>query len=259
MSVLDQFRLHQRRALITGGTRGLGLAMARALAEAGAEVIICGSDAARLEAAVAELCAEGLKVEGLQADLSTPGAAESFCAEALRRFPVIDILVNNVGGRRINTPTEDLPLADWQRLLDLNLNQAFVCTKLLGGAMLPRGWGRVINITSIHAVWPGKAMRGRSYETAKAALTMFSKALAADWAAQGVTVNCIAPGPFMTEANEHWVSERPEFEQEIASAIPMGRWGRPDEIGGLAVYLASDASRFMTGSVLVLDGGKLLW
>lgn len=259
MTVLDQFNLTGRRALITGGTRGLGLAMARALAQAGAEVLLTGSDGARVDAAVAELRTEGLAAHGLQADLATPEAAEAFCAEALRRHPVIDILVNNVGGRRINTPTEDLALDEWQRLIDLNLNQAFVCTRRLGGAMLARGWGRIINIGSIHAFWPGKAMRGRSYEAAKAALTMFSKAVAADWAARGVTVNCIAPGPFMTEANERWVRERPEFEAEVASAIPMGRWGRPEEIGGLVVYLASDASRFMTGSVLVLDGGKLLW
>ena len=129
----------------------------------------------------------------------------------------VDILINNVGGRRINTPTEDLALEDWQRILDLNLTQAFVLTKRLGGAMLPRGWGRIINLASINALWPGRAMRGRSYEAAKGALVMFTKAVAADWAAHGVTVNAIAPG------------------------------------------LASDASSYMTGSVLTLDGGKLLW
>lgn len=130
---------------------------------------------------------------------------------------------------------------------------------MIGGAMLPRRWGRVINIASINAFWPGKTMRGRSYETAKAALVMFTKAVAADWAAQGVTVNGIAPGPFLTDANRRWIRERPEFEGEVRAAIPMGRWGEPREIGALALYLASEASSFMTGSVVVLDGGKTLW
>ena len=102
-------------------------------------------------------------------------------------------------------------------------------------------------------------MRGRSYETSKGALTMFTKAVAADWAVHGITVNAIAPGPFLTDANKRWIGERPEFEGEVATSIPMGRWGSPEEIGPLALYLASDASSYMTGSLLVIDGGKLLW
>ncbi|MDB6140954.1 MAG: Short-chain dehydrogenase [Verrucomicrobiaceae bacterium] len=259
MSILDQFSLTGRRAVITGGSRGLGLEMARALGEAGAELILVGSDEARLAAAVQELRAQGHQVHAVAADLSLPAEAEHLCSRLLAEFPVIDILVNNVGGRRINTPTEELPLEDWQRIMDLNLTQVFLCTKLLGGAMLKRGWGRVINIASINALWPGKAMRGRAYETSKAAVAMFTRAVAADWAAQGVTVNCIAPGPFLTDANKRWIDEKPAFEAEVAASVPMGRWGDPREIGGLVVYLASEASSYMTGSVLVLDGGKLLW
>ena len=245
--------------MITGASRGLGLEMARALGEAGAELIIVGSDEGRLGEAAIELRATGHTVHPVVGDLSQPTEAERLCDRLLAEFPVIDILVNNVGGRRINIPTEDLPLEEWQRIIDLNLTHVFICTKRLGGAMLPRGWGRIINIASINALWPGKAMRGRSYETSKAAVAMFTKAVAADWAAQGVTVNCIAPGPFMTDANRRWINEKPEFEGEVASDIPMGRWGHPHEIGGLVVYLASEASSYMTGSVMVLDGGKLLW
>lgn len=254
MPVLDCFNLTGRRALITGGSRGLGLEMARALGEAGAELVIVGSDESHLKRASTEL-----HTVTIQADLSKPEEAERLCDVVLRDHAPIDILINNVGGRRINTPTEDLALEDWQRILDLNLTQAFILTKRIGGAMIPRKWGRIINISSINALWPGKAMRGRSYETSKGALTMFTKAVAADWAVHGITVNAIAPGPFLTDANQRWIGERPEFEGEVATSIPMGRWGRPEEIAPLALYLASDASSYMTGSVLVIDGGKLLW
>ena len=259
LTVLDRFNLAGRRALITGGSRGLGLEMARALGQAGAEIVITGSSEANLRRAAEELIHDGQTVTCLQADLSKPEEAERLSEVVLKEQGPIDILINNVGGRRINTPTEELPLEDWQRIIDLNLTQAFVLTKRLGAAMIPRGWGRIINIASINALWPGQAMRGRSYETSKGALVMFTKAVAADWAAHGITVNAIAPGPFLTDANRRWIGERPAFEQEVADSIPMGRWGRPEEIGPLAVYLASDASSYMTGSVLVLDGGKLLW
>jgi gluconate 5-dehydrogenase len=259
MPVLDRFNLTGRRALITGGSRGLGLEMARALGEAGAEVVIAGSSASTLREACEVLRSEGLKASMVQADLSHPEEAERLCEVVLNEFPAIDILINNVGGRLINTPTEDLELKDWQRILDLNLTQAFIMTRRLGAAMIPRRWGRIINLSSISAVWPGKTMRGRSYETAKGALTAFTKAVAADWAAHGITVNAIAPGPFLTAANQRWIQERPEFDGEVAGAIPMGRWGRPEEIAPLALYLASDASSYMTGSVLTIDGGRLLW
>jgi gluconate 5-dehydrogenase len=259
MPVLDRFKLTGRRALITGGSRGLGLEMARALGEAGAEIVVVGSNAAQLHSACEELRGEGLRVDSIQADLSKPEEAERLCDVVLSNHAPIDILINNVGGRRINTPTEELALEDWQRILDLNLTQAFILTKRIGGAMMTRKWGRIINISSINALWPGKAMRGRSYETSKGALTMFTKAVAADWAVHGITVNAIAPGSFLTDANKRWIGERPEFEGEVASSIPMGRWGRPEEIAPLALYLASDAGSYMTGSVLVIDGGRLLW
>ena len=260
MSVLDRFNLTGRRALITGGSRGLGLEMARALSEAGAEVIITGTNEENLRRACESMTLDAsCSVTAIQADLSKPEEAERLCDVVLKEHAPIDILINNVGCRRINTPTEDLALEDWQRIIDLNLTQAFILTKRLGGAMIPRKWGRIINIASINALWPGKAMRGRSYEASKGALAMFTKAVAADWAVHGITVNAIAPGPFLTDANRRWIGEKPEFEGEVAASIPVGRWGRPEEIGPLALYLASEASSFMTGSVLVLDGGKLLW
>lgn len=259
MAILDQFRLTGRRAVITGGSRGLGLEMARALGEAGAELVIASRGEEHLQQARAELAKSAPRVEAVVADLERPQGAEEFCQRVLAEHAPIDILINNVGGRRINFPTEDFPLDEWQRIVDLNLTQAFVCTKMIGGSMLPRKKGRVINIASISGLVAGAQMRGRSYETCKAALAMFTKAVAADWAPHGVTVNAIAPGTFLTDANRRWFGERPELKAEIEGTVPMGRLGEPREIAGLALYLASDASSFMTGSLLVIDGGRTLW
>jgi gluconate 5-dehydrogenase len=259
MSVFDRLRLDGRRALITGGSRGLGLEMARALAEAGAELVLVGRTAEHLAEAQSALAPVGPRVQTILTDIGTPDAATAMCQEALARFAPIDVLVNNVGGRRVNFPTEEMPLDVWQQIVDLNLTSAFLCTKLIGGAMLPRRRGRVINVASISGLIPGKQMRGRSYETCKAALAMFTKAVAADWAPHGVTVNAIAPGTFLTDANRRWFKDRPELQGDIEGTIPMGRLGDPAEIGPLALYLASDASSYMTGALVVIDGGRTLW
>ena len=259
MSVLDQFRLEGRRALVTGGSRGLGRAMAQAFAEAGADLLLVGRDADNLQRARDELRPLGRDVCVLAADLSSGEETERFCDSVLREHAPIDILVNNVGGRRENIATEEMPLETWRRLIDLNLTSAFVCTKRLGGAMLARRWGRIINIASICGQIATRNIHGRHYETAKAALAGFTRAIAADWAPQGVTVNAIAPGGFMTDANRRWFRERPSFQKEVESIIPMGRLGEPEEIGPLALYLASEASRYMTGALLVIDGGYTLW
>lgn len=259
MGVLDRFRLDGRRAVITGGSRGLGLAMAQALAEAGASLVIGGRSQEHLDEARAHLEPFATQVDTIVADIATPEAATAFCEQVLERFSPVDILINNVGGRRVNFPTEEMPLDQWQQIVDLNLTQAFICTKMIGGAMLPRKHGRVINIASISGLVAGAHMRGRSYETCKAALAMFTKAVAADWAPHGVTVNAIAPGTFLTDANKRWFQQKPELKIEIESTVPMGRLGEPDEIGGLALYLASDLSSYMTGSLIVIDGGRILW
>jgi gluconate 5-dehydrogenase len=259
MSVWDKFRLDGRRALITGGSRGLGRAMAQALAEAGADLVLVGRDEASLQQAQRELQDLGRHVATIAADLGTPVEVEKMCVRALAQHGQIHILINNVGGRRISIATEEMPLEDWQRLLDLNLTSAMLCTKLIGGAMLERRSGRIINVASICGQIATKGIHGRHYETAKAALVGFTKAMAADWAPFGVAVNAIAPGGFMTEPNRRWFRERPGFQKEIEALIPMGRLGEPDELGPLALYLASDASNYMTGAVLFIDGGYTLW
>ncbi len=265
MSILNQFRLTGKRLFITGGSRGLGRAMALACADAGADVVLVGRDAASLDKTAGEIRALGRQAWTIAADVSQPEECESACERALRDHGPIDILINNVGGRRQNIETAEMPLEMWQALIDLNLTSVFVCTKLIGGAMVARNkasggtGGRVINIASINALVAGRKIAGRHYETAKAAVVQFTRATAADWAPHGVTVNAILPGGFMTEANQRWKQIHPEVIETFLAQIPMGRYGEPDELGPLAVYLASDASAYMTGASLVIDGGYTLW
>lgn len=256
MGVLDLFTLDGKRAFISGGSRGLGRQMALALAEAGADVVLTGRDQASLESTATDIRARGRQAWPIVCDMNDAVAAQDACDRTLRDIGPIDVLINNVGGRRESTPVEEQSLADWQRLFDFNLRSCFICTRTIGGAMLAgtRG-GRVINIASVSAwkVLPG--IGGRHYEAAKAAVLQFTRATAADWASRNVTVNAICPGIFMTEANERWSRSDPDLMENLLVRVPMGRFGRPEEIGALAVYLASDASRYVTGAAFVIDGG----
>jgi gluconate 5-dehydrogenase len=259
MSVLDRFRLDGKRLFITGGSRGLGREMALAIADVGADVALTGRDLPSLERTADEIRALGREAWPIQADMGDPDTCEATCAAALEAHGPFDILINNVGGRRDPTPIAEMPVARWRELIDLNLTSAFVCTKLIGGAMVARGQGRIINIASINALVAGQNIGGRHYEAAKAAIVQLTRATAADWAPHGVTANAICPGAFMTEPNQRWLRERPEVIEGINQRTPMGRTGDPEDLGPLAVYLASDAARFMTGATLVIDGGYTLW
>ena len=260
MSVLDRFRLNGRRLFITGGSRGLGREMALALADAGADVALTGRDAASLERTAADIRGLGRQAWPIQADVSEPAACEAVCQRALAEYGPFDILINNVGGRRDPTSIREMPVKLWRELLDLNLTSTFVCSKVIGGAMVERSaGGRVINMASINALVAGQNIGGRHYEAAKAAVVQLTRATAADWAPYGVTVNAICPGVFMTEPNQRWARERPEAINGIKDRTPMATFGQPEDLGPLALYLASDASRFMTGAVLVIDGGYTLW
>jgi NAD(P)-dependent dehydrogenase (short-subunit alcohol dehydrogenase family) len=259
MSIFDRFRLTGKRLFITGGSRGLGREMALAIADAGADVILVGRDAPSLEQTANDIRALKRNAWTLQGDVGIPEQCEAACKEALALGP-IDILINNVGGRRENIPTEDMPLDKWRALMDLNLTSAFLCTKLIGKAMIERGHGgRIINIASINSLVAGRNITGRHYETAKGALLQFTRATAVDWATHRITVNAILPGGFMTEPNQRWSKLHPEVIATFRSQIPLGDFGQPEDLGPLAVYLASDASRYMTGAALVIDGGYTLW
>jgi gluconate 5-dehydrogenase len=259
MSTLDRFRLDGRTALVTGGSRGLGRVMARALADAGADLIVVGRDRDALEAVLAELSGLGRSVWVIPGDVGTPEGAAAVCDAALKLGREIDVLINNVGGRRQDVPTEDFPLDEWRKLLDLNLTSALVCCQKLGRPMLARRRGAVVNVTSIAGPIAIKGIRGRHYETAKAALAALTRSLAADWAPHGVRVNAIAPGVFETDPNRKWFANKPEFRELFLGHIPLGRLGRPDEVGPAAVFLASDASSYVTGATLVVDGGYTTW
>jgi NAD(P)-dependent dehydrogenase (short-subunit alcohol dehydrogenase family) len=260
VGILDLFRLDGKRALVTGGSRGLGRSMALALADVGADIIITGRNQDTLDATAGEIRALGRKAWTIAADMGAPPECEKACARAIDEMGPIDILINNVGNREENVSIENESLETWQRLVDLNLTSCFIGTKLVGKAMLDRGkGGRIINIASISAIIANRGIAGRHYETAKAAVLHFSRCAAADWAPHGITVNAICPGLFMTDANKQWNKTRPDVIQAIVDNIPMGRTGEPEEIGPLAVYLASPAAAYVTGAAYVIDGGYTLW
>ena len=260
MNVLDRFRLNGKQLLITGGSRGLGREMALALAQAGADVVMIGRDPASLEQTAAEIQSLGRQARVLVGDAGQPEECEQLCREALEKFGPIDILINNVGGRRINLPIEEQTLEQWQQILDLNLTSTFLWMKYLGGAMLASGRpGRVINMASISGMVISRGIGGRSYETAKGAVIQLTRAAAADWAPRGVTVNAICPGGFMTAPNQKWSREQPKVMATFREQIPAGDFGSPEDLGPLAVYLASDAARYVTGAAFVIDGGYTVW
>jgi gluconate 5-dehydrogenase len=259
MSIFDRFRLTGKRLYITGGSRGLGREMALAIADAGADVVLVGRDAPSLEKTAGDIRTLGRQAWTINADVGVTDQCEQACKEALALGP-IDILINNVGGRRENIPTQDMPLEKWRALMDLNLTSAFLATKLIGKSMIDRGQGgRIINIASINSLVAGRAINGRHYETAKGAMLQFTRATAVDWAPHRITVNAILPGGFMTEPNQRWSKLHPEVIATFRAQIPLGDFGQPEDLGPLAVYLASDASRYMTGAALVIDGGYTLW
>jgi len=259
MSLFDRFRLDGQKLFITGGSRGLGREMALAIAEAGADVVLVGRDGESLQQTTEDIRSLGRQAWSFQRDMAQPTECEETCQEAIAQHGPIDILINNVGGRRENIPTEDMTLDKWRELMDLNLTSAFQCTRCMGKHMIDRGQGgRIINIASINAFVAGRNIAGRHYETAKAAMVQFTRATAVDWAPHRITVNAICPGGFMTEPNQRWAREHPEVIEGFQTQIPMGAFGIPEDLGPLAVYLASDAARYMTGAALIIDGGYTL-
>ena len=250
--ILDTFRLDGRVALVTGGARGLGLTMATALAEVGADIAISGRTQQACREAVAQITKDtGRRAVAFNADVTKAADVEKLAADVEASLGKIDILINNAG-INIRGPIQDLSEADWDAVLDTNLKGPWLCAKAIGPRMVARGWGRVINIGSILSVI---AMPGRTpYASSKAGVLGITRVLALEWAGTGVTVNAICPGVFGTEMNRPLMNDPVKYKEFVAQ-IPMGRWGEVHEIAGAAVYLASDASSYTTGSCLFVDGG----
>jgi len=251
-SVLESFRLDGKVALITGGARGLGKTMALALAEAGADIALAGRSLETGEAAAKEVSnATGRTVRAFAADVTSAADVARLAADAAGAFPSIDILINNAG-TNIRGTLDQLSEADWDSVVDTNLKGPFLCTKAFAPAMIKNGWGRVINLASIMSV---VALPGRTpYASSKAGVLGLTRVWALEWAGKGVTCNAICPGPFATDMNRQLLNDPTAYQQFVAS-IPMGRWGELDELAGAVVFLASDASSFVTGASPFIDGG----
>lgn len=253
MNEHELFSLRGRTALITGGSRGLGKAMARAFALAGADILICSRNETELKSALEEI-SEGTSVRGryLVADLGVREQTVALAHDALEAMGKIDILVNNAG-TNLPQPIDEQSDETWDLTLELNLSSGMALSRALSPAMKQRRWGRIVYISSIMGL-ASKAGRN-SYSATKAAVIGLMRANALDLGPFGITVNCIAPGPFLTELPLGLLSE--EQKRGAADRTALGRWGNPEEMAGPALLLASDAGSYITGSVLLIDGGLL--
>jgi NAD(P)-dependent dehydrogenase (short-subunit alcohol dehydrogenase family) len=250
--VLDSFRLDGKVALVTGGARGLGLTMATALAEAGADVALSGRSLGPAEEAASALAkATGRRAKAFAADVTSAADVERLAASVESALGPIDVLINNAGVN-IRGTVDQLTEADWNSVIDTNLKGPFLCARAIGPGMVKRGWGRVVNLGSILGA---VALGGRApYASSKAGVINLTRVLALEWAGTGVTSNAICPGPFATEMNLPLLNDPVKY-QEFVKKIPMGRWGELDELAGAVVFLASPASSFITGASLFVDGG----
>jgi NAD(P)-dependent dehydrogenase (short-subunit alcohol dehydrogenase family) len=250
--VLETFRLDGKVALVTGGARGLGLTMATALAEAGADVGITGRTLGPGEEAAAKIAsATGRRAKAFAADVTVAADVERLVASVEADLGPIDILVNNAGVN-IRGTVDQLSEADWDAVIDTNLKGPFLCSRAVGPGMVKRGWGRVINLGSILGL---VALGGRGpYASSKAGVINLTRVMALEWAGTGVTANAICPGPFATEMNLPLLNDPVKY-QEFVKKIPMGRWGELDELAGAVVFLASKSASFVTGASLFVDGG----
>lgn len=246
------FDLTGRIALITGSSKGIGHGLARGLAEAGARVVLNGRDGARLAVAAAGLTTSGLSgVETAAFDVTDPGAVAVGIEEVEARIGPIEILVNNAG-MQFRTPLEDFPIEKWSELMRTNLDSVFYVGQAVARRMIARGHGKIINIASVQSelARPGIA----PYTASKGAIRQLTRGMATDWGPRGLQVNAIAPGYFKTELNQALVAN-PDFSNWLEQRTPARRWGDVEELVGAAVFLASDASSFVNGHVLYVDGG----
>ena len=252
MSVRQLFDLTGQVAVITGGSRGLGLQIAEALGEMGAVLALTARKQDELDDAVRALAAQGVTAVAFACDLARPEAVAPLVGQVMARFGRIDILVNNAGINPIWRTIEKTSLADFRAILDVNLTGTFLCCKYLGAAMAAAGSGAIVNMSSV----AGHVGLTRSvpYCASKGGIEMLTKALAVEWATRGVRVNCLAPGYVDTDLTSGLLHHE-TLSKPFLDHTPMGRFGMPGDIAGAALFLASDAAAYMTGHSLVVDGG----
>ena len=245
------FRLDGRLALVTGSSTGIGLALARGLAQAGAAVVLNGRDAQRLAQAAAELASEGLSVHTMPFDVTDRAAVDVAVAEIEAQIGAIDVLVNNAGMQR-RAPFQDVAEADWHELMRTNVDSVFHVGQAVARRMIARRRGRIINVCSVMSELgrPGTA----PYTASKGAVKMLTKGMAIDLGPHGINVNGLGPGYFKTELTEKLVADA-AFSSWLVGRTPNRRWGDVEDLAGAAVFLASDASRFVNGHILYVDGG----
>ena len=250
----DRFRLDGKQALVTGGSRGIGLGLAKGLAEAGADIVLVARKAEELAEATAELAHTGRKVSSVVFDLAEAEQIAGFYDRVIRKLGAIDILVNNAGMSR-RGPAHELSLADWQAVVDLNLTAMFALSQAFAKERIASGrGGKIVNIGSLmcSASRPGTA----PYSATKGGVLLLTKSLALDWAKYGIRVNAIGPGYIETPLTKPLVDD-PKFDAWVTERCPLGRWGTPEDLASVAVFLASPASDFITGQIIYADGGWL--
>jgi gluconate 5-dehydrogenase len=247
------FDLTGRTALITGSSRGLGRAMAEGLAEAGAAIVLNGADAGRLAEAATAMRAAGHVVHEARFDVTDEAAVVAAFAKLDADGVAVDILVNNAG-IQFRKPMVELDTADWRRVIETNLTSAFIIGREAAKRMIPRGHGKVVNIGSLTS----DAARATiaPYTTAKGGIKMLTRAMTAEWAAHGIQANAIGPGYMLTEMNTALVND-PAFNAWVVGRTPARRWGKPEELIGTVVFLASAASDYVNGQIIYVDGGML--
>lgn len=251
MSIWSKFDLSGRTAVITGATRGLGRAFANALAEAGADIVLVGRDPIAAAAVHAEIVALGRRAVTALADITDRASVARVLDEAVAGLGAVDILVNNAGGC-VHRPALQVTDSEWRQVMDVNLDALWSCSQVFGSHMVQRGRGSIVNISSISGQIVNRPQWQPAYNASKAAVNQLTKSLAAEWAPHGVRVNALAPGYVKTDMAP---VDDPRFRQHWIDDAPQRRYATPDELGPALVFLASDAASFVTGSVLVIDGG----
>lgn len=253
MNSRSLFSLHGRRVLVTGGGQGIGLTLARGLAEAGAELLLNDLDAARLEAAATALRAEGMRVTTAAFNVARENEVVAGVAALETAAGPIDVLVNNAGIHR-RAPLARMSLADWQAVLDVNLTSAFLVSRAVAPGMIARRAGKIINLCSLNCEISRPTIA--NYAAAKGGLKMLTRAMAVEWGGHNIQTNGLGPGYIRTDLTGT-LTANVEFDRYICARTPAGRWGEPAELVGAAVFLASAASDFVNGQILYVDGGLL--